>query len=111
MPQTEDNPPAEPKINVSEVREQAKRDERERQQKIRKASEGIKGYDLGDIAERAIDDGLTLEQFNEQAMDHIRGQAPKLSQADMGIGQKEAERGSRAIFRCKRHGGAPFWEP
>ncbi|MBK1835013.1 phage major capsid protein [Roseibacillus ishigakijimensis] len=95
MPKTADPPteePKAPKIDVSEVREQAKRDERERQLKIRNAAKGTKGYDLTEIAERAIDEGMSLDQFNEQALEHIRSNAPKLSQADIGATGKEQKR-------------------
>lgn len=63
--------------------------DRQRQASIREAAEKTKGYDLKDIAQRSINEGDSVDQFNAKALELIRSSAPAMTQEGIGVDKKD----------------------
>lgn len=91
MSEPKDPPP----IDLDKERGDAVAAERIRQKNIRNASQRIKGYDdakVRDLADKAIEDGDSVESFNARALEFISENAPKLDQSSLGATVKEQKR-------------------
>jgi HK97 family phage major capsid protein len=68
--------------------------ERKRMSHIREIASKTKipGIDLGEIAERALNDDTSVEAFRSEVLELIQRNAPKLNQIDMGASKKDQKR-------------------
>lgn len=66
--------------------------ERERVSGIQSMVRSTKGFDLSEIAEKAIHEGESVSDFNKRALEHINKAGPKLNQHDIGATPKEQQR-------------------
>jgi HK97 family phage major capsid protein/HK97 family phage prohead protease len=92
---------------VSEARADGAKLERERISNIQTTAARTKGYNLEKIAQEAIERGDSVDKFNASVLDHIRENQPNLSQAGIGVSEKEAKLFSlEKVFESVRSGNA-----
>ena len=97
-------PPAPAKPPVIELGAEAIRSQAnlEGQARVKAILDASKAYNLPELGERALRDGMSMEQFREAALDEIGKRNAKVADASRPIGMGEKEARSFSVLRLLR---------
>ncbi len=90
-------------VNEEAVRSQGVKSEQERVKAILAAG---KTFELPDLAERAIGEGMSLEQFRQEALDAVHKRSSKIKDATSPIGMTDKEAQNFSFIKLFRALGA-----